>query len=725
MRCNQERVLSPTKKKNNTVSTVEIGSPGTQIFSGIITGEEYNTDLTGSAGRAIYEKMRRSDGTVSAAVRVCVLPLLRANWTVEPASEDKQDKLIAEHVQENLFGGMTITWESFLRQALTLMLSFGFSMFEKVYEVRDDNKYYYKKLAPRLPRTIYKWYVDDEGELTGIQQLTWKGESYEFIDIDAKYLVVFTNDKEGSNFEGSSLLRPAYQHWYYKSNMYRIDAVAAERHGVGLPVFKHPAGASQDDRDALDSIGKQLHSHERMYVRLANDYDFDIVGAGSGKVKDIIKSIEHHDQQISRSILAQFLTLGSDGTGSYALSRDQSSFFLMALQSVGANIRDTMDRYVIKPLVDLNYNVDHYPKLSHGSLETREIQKYAQAVSQMATSGIITPDLELENEVRTLWNLPERKEPEEVPEPVPEPVAPITPPIEKPPIVEPQDDDQQPVEPKPKAEQQNAEVAYSYADIVRPEVEAYVQFAEITKKLDSGIDTIVAATESVKKKQIGKLVEIASKLISSRNMEKLDDIDVPYKSELSAAIQGVTTDLFRYGRKQVKAELAKQKKETALKEEHILDPLDIEGEQQVKAFLRSRAKASSSTMAARLKATLTFESLQQMRQGVLDEELLTAKLTDLSDREVKKSAQASVSEAFNFGRSIQARKQSDEISRAIYSAVMDPGTCVECRKMDTKEWDFDDPKTDEYAAGNTKCEGNTYCRCVLIFVHKSEVKAAK
>jgi len=683
------------KKPHKPVSTVEIGAPGTQIFSGIISGEEYNADLSGSAGRDIYDRMRRSDGTVSAAIKVCALPLLCANWTVEPASEDKQDRLIAEHMQENLMGGMTITWDSFLRQALTLMLSFGFSMFEKVYEIRGDDKYYYKKLAPRLPKTLYQWYTDEEGELTGIQQLTWKGENYEFVDIDAKYLVVFTNEREGANFEGISLLRPAYQHWYYKSNMYRIDAIAAERHGVGLPVFKHPPDAKKEDKDALDSIGKQLHAHERAYVRLSKDYDLDIVGAGSGKLKDIVKSIEHHDQQIVRSILAQFLTLGSDGTGSYALSRDQSSFFLMALQSVGANICDTMNRYAIKPLVDINYTVDHYPKLVHGSLETREIQKYAAAVSQMVTSGVIQPDLELENEVRTAWNLPERKESKV--------------PGGQSPHVEPQDDGSK----------------HSLTAPARPAVESLVRFSEITGQLDKGIDAIVTATEDVKQKQVTKLVEVASKIIASRSMDKLEDIDVPYKAELATAIQGVTKGLFKYGRQQVKDELGAQKNKAALVEEQILDPLSAEGEKQVLVFMKSKARAASTVMASRLKATLTFEALRQMNQGILDEALLASKLTDLSNKEVKKSASALVSEAFNFGRSIQANKQKDEISRAIYSAVMDPKTCPVCREMDTEDWSYSDPKTDQYAAGNADCEGYPRCRCVLIFVHKGEAKADK
>jgi len=45
----------------------------------------------------------------------------------------------------------------------------------------------------------------------------------------------FTNGKEGENWEGVSLLRPAYKPWFMKSTLEKIDAIAHERQSLGVP----------------------------------------------------------------------------------------------------------------------------------------------------------------------------------------------------------------------------------------------------------------------------------------------------------------------------------------------------------------------------------------------------------------------------------------------------------------------------------------------------------
>jgi hypothetical protein len=48
-------------------------------------------------------------------------------------------------------------------------------------------------------------------------------------------LIVFVNEMEGMNWWGTSLLRPAYKHWFIKNTLYKIDAIAHERQGLGIP----------------------------------------------------------------------------------------------------------------------------------------------------------------------------------------------------------------------------------------------------------------------------------------------------------------------------------------------------------------------------------------------------------------------------------------------------------------------------------------------------------
>jgi hypothetical protein len=139
-------------------------------------------------------------------------------------------------------------------------------------------------------------------------------------------MLVFTNDKEGSNFEGVSVLRSAYKHWYYKDNLYRIDGIAAERHAVGIPKFKMPASADKDSKDNIDSMGQRLYAQEQQYVRLADGYDMTIEGL-TGTIRDIMQSIQHHDRKIAEAVLADFIDLGAgDRAAGRCLKTSPASF---------------------------------------------------------------------------------------------------------------------------------------------------------------------------------------------------------------------------------------------------------------------------------------------------------------------------------------------------------------------------------------------------------------
>ena len=65
---------------------IELGEAGNTIFGGYITGEDYVPELTGAEAISTYERMRKSDGVVGAALLACELPIRAANWYVQPAS---------------------------------------------------------------------------------------------------------------------------------------------------------------------------------------------------------------------------------------------------------------------------------------------------------------------------------------------------------------------------------------------------------------------------------------------------------------------------------------------------------------------------------------------------------------------------------------------------------------------------------------------------------------
>lgn len=657
---------------------IELGATGTAFFAGQLAEEEYNPDLRGEKAINVFEKMRRSDGQVKAALLACELPLRAARWDIQAASDSSKDQEIASFVRQNLFDWMTITWDDFLRHIL-LMLPFGFSMFEKVWELKDG-KYRWRKLAPRLPRTLHEWDIDAEGGLKGIKQATWKGGSYVFPYIPVEKLIIFSLGREGSNYRGTSLLRAAYKHWYYKDVLYRIDGIAAERHGVGIAVFTLPPTATEEGEDSdygkINRIGQSLHTHERSYVALPNEYGFDLKGV-TGQLHDIIRSIEHHDMQIVRSILAQFINLGASEVGSYALSQDQSGFFLMALRAVGVNICDTMNRYAINQLVDYNWDVEHYPKLVVSGLEQRDIGVFAKAVADFVTAGVILPDRQMEAEVRTLMRLPPAKQKEE------------------------------------KTELRLAE----FRPTRHPRgAETHVSFAEINDKLNTSEEEFVAAAKKIQERQIPKIVDQVVGAVEKGNLDQIPGIDVPYREAMGAALEEVLVDLFEYGREQVKEELKRQRESVKAQEPPPLGQGDVKA---IAQFIKVRAKATASVLGSKLRAAMAWEALRQIKTGVVNRAAMTTALTAISDKELVATAKFSVSEAFNLGRQAQAKDSADEIDHVVYSALMDEHTCGPCGDLDGREFKFDS-EWDSVAPPYSGCEGQDRCRCVGVFVYKSE-----
>lgn len=410
----------------------EIGAPGTLIFGGWMSQQDYNDQLQAPACYDVFDRMRLADGQVRAGLNVVKLPLLRAYWQVKPASDSAQDKMIAEFIDTDL-QSMTTPYISFLRQAL-LMLDYGSMPFETVWETRDDGFVHLRKLAPRLPKTIYRWLTDQNGGFAGVQQLAYKASGVEVVYIPKEKMIVFVNEQEGANMRGISMLRAAYKHWYFKDGLYKVDAIAKEKRSVGVDVGTIKPGAQNKDdlKAGLERSLMTLHAHEKQFfVEDEESYTYRLE-TGNARIADALPSIEHHDLRILRSILAEFLAMGSGSTGSLAMHKDKSAFFLMALEAIADNIAQTMTAHLLKRWVDYNWQVDEYPRIEYSRLDTREAGIVAAAVNQLMSCGALTPTPDTEAELRVILDLPE-KEVEETADPTqgqPDPEA-ETPPAEE------------------------------------------------------------------------------------------------------------------------------------------------------------------------------------------------------------------------------------------------------------------------------------------------------
>ena len=414
-------------------ATAVYSVPGTPIISGFLTDVgEYNPELQGRNAMQVYEKMRRGDGQVEATLQALMLPVLSANWEVMPAAggnggrrtgsngEGKDTaakaKEVGGFVKDNLFGGLefrtstggwaTQSWEEVIRNAL-LMLPFGCAAHEDVYTV-DKGMLRLRMLADLLPVTFYRFHVDDDGRtLLYLGQYGYRGARFEQVSVPADKLTVFTFRREGANFWGRSTLRPAYPHWYIKNQLYRIDAIGAERNSLGVPVIIMPPGFSKEDHDAAVNFVTQLAAHERTGVVLPNGATFEILGV-RGTLKDLAPSIQHHNEQISMQALAMFMNLGRTQSGSRSLGREQTKFFMLSLQNVANKIAEQITNTTIRRLVYYNFGLDApCPKLIAANVQARALEDIVDALTRFAQAGLIVSDYDLRAFIRKELALPE------------------------------------------------------------------------------------------------------------------------------------------------------------------------------------------------------------------------------------------------------------------------------------------------------------------------------
>jgi hypothetical protein len=346
-----------------------------------------------------------SDDAVKAAFHAVVMPILSAPLLVEPGTDDDLGNEMANFVRADI-EGMTVALHQH-RWEVASHISEGVSVFEKVFEVREDKKIHLRKLAVRPNASLIEWQVDDHGGPAGVLQLTDDGAE---IQLDIDRLLIFSHQRSGANIHGQSIFRSAYKPWYYKDLFERIAAIAGERGAVGVPVGTQ-TGDDEDVADAIDSVLQNIRAHDSGFVReIEGVFKFRVEGMG-GNLVDLEPAIARCTRAIWVSILADFLALGSGGAGgSWALSRDKSSFFVMVLRSILENVEDTYRTHLVRPWMQWNFGdvpAESLPRIVHGPLNTRDVTEWFGALTAAVEKGIIPADEQVQEMARDMLGLPE------------------------------------------------------------------------------------------------------------------------------------------------------------------------------------------------------------------------------------------------------------------------------------------------------------------------------
>jgi hypothetical protein len=389
-----------------------------------VDASETTPELMWPASIGVYDAMRRTDGQIAGLIRACTLPIMSANWDLDvDGVRPEVVSLVRSEIGLDGKGKARrrrrregIVWRDHLRMAL-LALPYGHMPFEQVYQVGPPNPdqdgidleqvIHLRKLSPRMPRTLTEIRVARDGGLEGISQspLELAPGKYKEVFIPVDRLVFYTIDREGADWTGNSMLRPAYKHWFIKDMLIRLSAQIVERNGMGVPDMTYDENTPGATRAEAERAVQDFRSGATAGLVRPQGTSFQLVGV-SGGTADPLPVINYHDQAITKSSLAMFMDLGHDA-GARSLGDTFVDFFTDSLQAVADAIAETATEHVIRDLVEWNYGPDEpYPVLTPGDLSQNSTVTSA-VLGSLVTAGIITPDGKLEAHVRTQYNLPE------------------------------------------------------------------------------------------------------------------------------------------------------------------------------------------------------------------------------------------------------------------------------------------------------------------------------
>jgi hypothetical protein len=385
------------------ISTSELGTSSASPFTSF-TREEYNVKLQGLRGLEAYDKMRKSDGTVRGTLRAIKTPVLSGRWFLEPVDDTDESRKIAEFIWCNLTEYMTITWPQVMQESM-LMLDFGYWMWEKVWENRvidGETRTVLAKLGPRHPMDVERWFKDANGGPAGVRMNIEVTERYPegYADIPIEKLLVFTFDREAGNIEGISVLRSAYKHWYYKEQLYKIDAIQKERHGIGIPVIKLPVGFTDEDKRLAQELGRNIRTNERAHIVLPPNWEIAMLKL-EGQPVNALESIEHHNGAIRENILVNFI-------GEMATRDEDLVMFMKAVRFIADIFASSINTYLIPEMVKYNFpGVEKFPKLKVRRIgEVADWRTLSFAYRNLIGAGVIIPDDTLEENIREEMDLP-------------------------------------------------------------------------------------------------------------------------------------------------------------------------------------------------------------------------------------------------------------------------------------------------------------------------------
>lgn len=335
-------------------------------------------------------EMRKTDGQARALYRLITLPIRSAlkGVTFTPAEGGEKE---AEFIEQMLTlppngGGMTSSLNRVIAEMLLATFD-GFSAFEQVYHIPKygplKGKICLRKLAYRPSDTV-TFLLDDSGGFNGFRQRAYfKGQAMD-VGIPRDRAFYFAVQEEERPFYGVSYFQSAFYHYDVKKKMYWLAHLAAQHRAVGSRIGEVPPSASELDkanfRAALEDFG--------VMQTIMLPPGFKVDNQFPGGTFDFMQLINHHNSQMSKSVLASFFDEQQGGDKALVdFGKQSDALFLMGLQSIMEDVAYVINTHLIPKFVDWNFGSSKYPTFTWGPFTDEQKEAINDAFNKLSTAG--------------------------------------------------------------------------------------------------------------------------------------------------------------------------------------------------------------------------------------------------------------------------------------------------------------------------------------------------
>lgn len=415
-----------------------LGTTGLKQTGGFVY-EEFLYRLRGRNGVKVYREMSENNSVVGSILFHIDMLVRKVNWTVQTPQgmEDDPKAIEQKEFLESVILDMDHTWEDFISEVIS-MIPYGWVYFEKVFKLRrgntrdpktrsqfNDGKWGWRKFDIRGQETLWRWEFGEDNEILGmVQQDTWNpAKGNPLIPIEKSLL--FRTRVMKNNPEGYSLLRPAVRDWFFLKRIQEIEAIGIERDLAGMPIMEVPADIlsteappeAQALRSDLETMIQQVRVDERWGGLIPSELDCDgnptgfkfrLQTTGGKRMIDTNEIIKRYESRIAMAFSAEFIMIGMDKVGTESLHSGKTSMFKMAMETILTDmIASTFNRNAVSQLMELNgVPREYWPRIVPGSLDKPELDKLGKYITDLATSGVLSPNKALENQLLMFADLP-------------------------------------------------------------------------------------------------------------------------------------------------------------------------------------------------------------------------------------------------------------------------------------------------------------------------------